>query len=154
MAQHYQADNLPVHSPQIYLSKGIKVFSFICLLISTNLSWHSSWFSVADPHHFNADPDPACHFDADADPDPACHFDAAPDPNFYLSLWWGSGSGSLLPNKGSKPWKSDKRGSYSIHFGASSVNWCRSGSGLSLMRILLFNLMLIHADPDPWHWLV
>ncbi len=36
--------------------------------------------SVADLHHFEADPDPACHFDADADldPDPACHVDADP----------------------------------------------------------------------------
>ncbi len=34
--------------------------------------------SGADPHHFDADPDPACHFDAD--PDPACHLDADPDP--------------------------------------------------------------------------
>jgi hypothetical protein len=40
MAQHNQAENLPVHSPQIYLSsKGIKVFSFICLLISTNFNY-------------------------------------------------------------------------------------------------------------------
>jgi hypothetical protein len=55
--------------------------------------------SVADPHHFHVDPDadpePACHFDADpdasfllwcdpdADPDPACHFDADPDPSFH-----------------------------------------------------------------------
>ncbi len=35
---------------------------------------------VADPHHFDADPDAdpdlACHFNANADPDPACHFDA------------------------------------------------------------------------------
>jgi hypothetical protein len=37
------------------------------------------FFSVADPHHFDADPDPAYHFDAD--PKPACPFDAA-----YLSL--------------------------------------------------------------------
>jgi hypothetical protein len=65
--------------------------------------------SVADPHHFDVDPDPACHFDADPDPsfkkaqnleivrkystvgiysihlqidpDPADHFDAAPDPD-------------------------------------------------------------------------
>ncbi len=35
-------------------------------------------FSVADPHHFDVDPDPdlhpACHFNADpdADPGPAC----------------------------------------------------------------------------------
>ena len=26
--------------------------------------------SVADPHHFDADPDLAFHFDADPDPDP------------------------------------------------------------------------------------
>jgi len=26
--------------------------------------------SVADPHHFDADPDMAFHFDADPDPDP------------------------------------------------------------------------------------
>jgi len=26
--------------------------------------------SVADPHHFDADPDPAFHFDAVPDPDP------------------------------------------------------------------------------------
>jgi len=38
---------------------------------------YSVWFSkrivgdsVADPHHFDADPDPAFHFDADPDPDP------------------------------------------------------------------------------------
>jgi hypothetical protein len=42
-------------------------------------------FSVADPHHFNADPDPdlACHFDAS--PDLACHFDADPDPTFHFA---------------------------------------------------------------------
>jgi len=32
--------------------------------------------SVADPHHFDADPDPAFHFDADPDADP----DPDPDP--------------------------------------------------------------------------
>jgi hypothetical protein len=36
--------------------------------------------SVADPHHIDANPDPACYFDAD--PDPTCHFDA--DPTFTL----------------------------------------------------------------------
>jgi hypothetical protein len=37
--------------------------------------------SVADPHHFDVDPDPglACHFAAD--PDPVFHFDADPDPD-------------------------------------------------------------------------
>ena len=39
---------------------------------------------VADPHHFNADPDPAFHLSAD--PDPAFHFNANPDldPPFLL----------------------------------------------------------------------
>ncbi len=52
--------------------------------------------SVGDPHHvdanpdpayrFDANPDPACYFDADPDPDPACHFDADadPDPTFHF----------------------------------------------------------------------
>jgi hypothetical protein len=31
------------------------------------------------PFHFDADLDPALHFDADADLDPAFHFDAGPD---------------------------------------------------------------------------
>ncbi len=37
--------------------------------------------SVADQHHFDADPDrdSTFHFEADPDPDPACHFDADPD---------------------------------------------------------------------------
>jgi hypothetical protein len=36
--------------------------------------------SVADPHHGDADPDPASHFDAD--PDLTFHIDADPDPSF------------------------------------------------------------------------
>jgi hypothetical protein len=56
--------------------------------------------SVADQHHFDADPDPdtACYFDADpnldpdptfhldADPDPAYHFDADPDPGHVFQF--------------------------------------------------------------------
>jgi hypothetical protein len=34
---------------------------------------------VADPHHFDADPDPA--FYSDADPDPTFHFGAEPYPD-------------------------------------------------------------------------
>jgi hypothetical protein len=33
--------------------------------------------SVANPHYFDADPDPAFRFDAD----PACHLEAVPDPS-------------------------------------------------------------------------
>ncbi len=39
--------------------------------------------SLADPHHVDADPDPACHFDADPVSDPTfqlIHVHADPDP--------------------------------------------------------------------------
>ncbi len=39
--------------------------------------------SVADPHHFAADPDHDFHFDADPDHD--FQFDADPDPTAYFS---------------------------------------------------------------------
>ncbi len=38
--------------------------------------------SIADSHHFVADPDPACHFDPY--PGPACHFATDPDPTFHF----------------------------------------------------------------------
>ncbi len=38
---------------------------------------------MGDPHHFNADPDPA--FQLYANPDPASHFNANPDPAFHLN---------------------------------------------------------------------
>ena len=40
--------------------------------------------SVADPHHLDADPDPAFHLDAD--PDPTFQFDADPDPANILHI--------------------------------------------------------------------
>jgi hypothetical protein len=40
--------------------------------------------TVADLHHSDADPDPACHFYAD--PDPTFHFDADLDPDMDLSF--------------------------------------------------------------------
>ncbi len=40
--------------------------------------------SVANLHHSDADPHPACHFDAD--PDPTFHCDADPDPNPSIQL--------------------------------------------------------------------
>ncbi len=35
---------------------------------------------------FDADPDPAFHFDANQDPEPAFHFDADPDPDPTFTL--------------------------------------------------------------------
>ncbi len=46
---------------------------------------------VADPHHFNADPDPAFHYNAD--PDPAFHFNADPVPDHHQS------DGIMQPSK-------------------------------------------------------
>jgi hypothetical protein len=45
-----------------------------CVFFQINLM-DADRFIVADPHHFDADPDPdpACHFDVDSNP--ACHFD-------------------------------------------------------------------------------
>jgi hypothetical protein len=38
--------------------------------------------SVADPHHLDADPDPACHFDPDSTG--TFHFDVDRDPSFQI----------------------------------------------------------------------
>ncbi len=48
--------------------------------------WHYATHeaSVADPHHFDADPDPAWHFDTDPNPDPTFHFNADPDPSLQI----------------------------------------------------------------------
>jgi hypothetical protein len=37
---------------------------------------------VANSVAVDADPEPACHFDADPDPEPTFHFDADPNPSF------------------------------------------------------------------------
>ncbi len=96
-----------------------------------------------------------------------------------FSPWceFGSGSRSRLLNKASNPWKRAQIGSYSIHFGLSFANWCRSSSAYSLslwcgsgsgswfqfygvpdfylmrmwirMRIQVTKMMWIHADTDP-----
>jgi len=44
------------------------------------------FISVADPHHFDADPDPAFHFDADPDPDPDVYPDPDPGSGSYCQL--------------------------------------------------------------------
>ncbi len=43
---------------------------------------------VADPRHFNADPDSASHFNAD--PDPAFHFHPDPDPAPQICNYWSA----------------------------------------------------------------
>ncbi len=46
---------------------------------------------AADPHHFNADPDPT--FYSNADLDPAFHFNVDPDPDPHQS------DGTLRPSR-------------------------------------------------------
>jgi hypothetical protein len=43
------------------------------------VNYSNIYFSVADPHHIDADPDPTYHFGAD--PYPTYYFDAVPDPD-------------------------------------------------------------------------
>ncbi len=60
----------------------------------------------------------------------------------------------LASKKGSNLWKNTKVGSYSIHFGLSSANWCvsRSGSGSSLSLWCGSGFSFdANADPDPQH---
>jgi hypothetical protein len=55
---------------------------------------------VRDPHHFNADPDPAFHFNADPDSDPALHFNSNPEPAPHQSNG-NSATTALQPLQGS-----------------------------------------------------
>jgi hypothetical protein len=49
--------------------------------LSLSLSKVCLHASVADPHHIDADTDPACQIDADPDSGPTLHFNADQDPD-------------------------------------------------------------------------
>jgi hypothetical protein len=49
-------------------------------------------FSVADPYHVDADPDPVFRYNTDPDPETVRHFDADPDPDPTLHFNCGSRS--------------------------------------------------------------
>jgi hypothetical protein len=58
---------------------------------------------------------------------------------------------TLMWRKGTNPWKNAQIGSYYIHFGLSSANWCRSGSSLLLWcgsTSASASWILFDADPD------
>ncbi len=63
-----------------------------------------------------------------------------------FSPWCGSGSRSLLPNKGSNPWKGARTGSYYKHFGLSSAKLMR-------IRIRIWILILIRCGSGCGSWL-
>ncbi len=76
---------------------------------------------VEDPHHFNAELDPAFHLNADPDPD--SHVNADPDliwasknPEFWL-IWGSWSESSFLPNADPEP--------------ASKIIWIRNPSEYS-----------------------
>ncbi len=111
--------------------KSILFFYWKNLLGVHLLAW-----IVADPHHIDADPNPAFYFES------------------------GCGSGSLLPNKSSKPWK---KCSNRLMFRTFWLVICKLMririQLITLMRIririLPFNLMRIHYTvclPPPFKW--
>ncbi len=106
--------------------------------------WIENKFNrCVDPHYIDADPDPACHLNED--PEPTFHFDADPDPNFQINA---------------QNTESVQIGSYSIPniFRLAICKLMRIWiQFITLMRmrirILHFNLIGIHANPDPQHWI-
>jgi hypothetical protein len=85
--------------------------------------------SVADPHHFDAVPDPACLFDAD--PDPSCQKKI---PKLEKVL-----------KKAHIPYVLGCRLQMDADFDSDpAINLMR-------IRIQLFTSTKIHADPDPQH---
>jgi hypothetical protein len=71
--------------PRVYVNSIFEIQENATVLPSNKvrrglpvLLFRSDTDRVADPHHLDADPDPAFHFHADPDPD--FHFYADPDP--------------------------------------------------------------------------
>ncbi len=46
---------------------------FVYIILDNIFHVHYLLHRVAEPNHFNADPDPAFYFDADPDPSPSPH---------------------------------------------------------------------------------
>ncbi len=90
----------------------------------TALPYSGTGTSIADPHHFDPDPDPACRFDADPDSDLACHFDVDLDPTFH--------------------YVADPDPSFQIK--AQNLEQC---SDMSHIPYILACHLQIDADPDP-----
>ncbi len=105
--------------------------------------------SVADPHQFDADSDrdPTFQFDAVQvpDPDPSCPFDADPDPTFPFDP--SPDPDPIFQIKAQNLEKVLKK----AHFPHFCLVICKLMR--IRVRILPFNLMRIHADPDPQHCL-
>jgi hypothetical protein len=108
--------------------KGLVSWKFLrpCPTLFGSRKWFLKFTtSVADPHHFNADP---------ADPDQSNHPYAELDPSFQMKTKTHDKSAPIV--------------SYSIHFGLPSANWCRSGSGLKSLQCGSGSWFLFDADPE------
>jgi hypothetical protein len=62
--------------------KRCEVGSMLIYFSRKSEAEHYLQISVADMHHSDADPDPACDFDADTDP--TFHINADPNPSFQI----------------------------------------------------------------------
>ncbi len=104
------------------------------------------FYSVANPHHDDPDPDPECHFEADPEPDsdPACHFEADLEPTFHFE----TEPDPSFQIKAQNILKCSNRLIFhAVHFGLSSI-WCGSGSW-SYFWLLGLNIRSKKLDPDP-----
>jgi hypothetical protein len=59
-------------------------FLYFSLMLRVNKNILQAIPSIADPHLFDADPDPTFHCEADADPTFHCDADSDPDSNFKM----------------------------------------------------------------------
>ncbi len=67
----------PLGSPLAFQTSGTVVGA---------LHFPSSPSLLSDPHHFDPNPDPACHFDADLDPNFHLYADPDLDPRFQIKI--------------------------------------------------------------------
>jgi hypothetical protein len=72
---------------RIRVSASLRALTFLTSFYTVSIVHFSLVTTgVADPHHVDADPDPAFHFDEDPDQnrDRTFHLDADPDPTFQF----------------------------------------------------------------------
>jgi hypothetical protein len=105
--------------------------------------------SVADSHHFDEDLDPACPFNADPDLDPAVTLMRIRILPFPLKRIQKNFENSSIPYILARHLQIDT--DPDNHFDADTDPADHVDADPD-PTVLPFNLMQIHADPDPQHW--
>ncbi len=111
---------------------------------------------VADPHHFNAEPDPSFHYNADPDPDPGFHqikvmpicdhYSTDPPrlhlepPRLHCKRPWSSISPFSASNETRKLLNFDFDADLDLAFTPMRIR----------ISIKLSKIMWFLADPEPW----